>query len=279
MRITLLGTGTPMLELKRQASALLIETGDVKLLFDAGRGVTTQLVRAGIYPQQVDCIFVTHHHHDHIGNLGELLLSAWHNGRARTLNLYGPPGIAEIVAALFDQVYARDIDFELFIEQGRVDIRELVQVNQVSPGLVYAGDKLTVRAEYVDHGNSLGLSRERWPCLGYRAEAEGKVIAISGDAMACDDLDSLARGADVLIQCCYLAEDEINNPEFEPLARYVIASSRQAGQIAARNQVKKLVLTHIRPKSEAMLRSMMQDVRREYDGKVYLGQDLMTIDV
>ena len=164
MRIILLGTGAPMLEPKRQASALLIETGGVKLLFDAGRGVTTQLVSVGIYPQQVDCAFITHHHYDHIGNLGEFLLSAWHNGRARPINLYGPPGTAEIVAALFDQVYARDIDFALFIEQGLVDIRELV-------------------------------------------------------------------------------------------------------------------LTHIRPKSEAMLRSMMQDVRREYDGKVYLGNDLMTIDV
>ena len=279
MRIILLGTGTPLLELKRQASALLIETGDVKLLFDAGRGVTTQLVSAGVYPQQVDCIFITHHHHDHIGNLGEFLLSAWHNGRESPLNLYGPPGTAEIVAALFDQVYARDIAFALFNEQGLVDIRELVQVKQVTPGLVYTGDDLKVRTEYVDHGNRLGLSRERWPCLGYRVEAEGKVIAISGDTVACDGLDSLARGADVLVQCCYLAEDEITHPEFERLAKYVIASSKQAGQIAARNHVKKLVLTHIRPKSEAMLHSMMEDVRREYDGEVYLGKDLMTIDV
>lgn len=279
MRIILLGTGTPMLEPKRQASALLIETQDVKLLFDAGRGVTTQLVSAGIYPQQVDLVFITHHHYDHIGNLGEFLLSAWHNGRTRPLNLYGPPGTVEIVAALFEQVYARDIAFALFNQEGLVDIRDLVQVKQVSSGLVYASDKFRVLTEYVDHGNSLGLSRERWPCLGYRVEAEGKAIAISGDAVACDGLDFLARGADVLVQCCYLAEDEINNPEFERLAKYVIASSKQAGQIAARNQVKKLVLTHIRPKSETMLRSMMQDVRREYDGEVYLGNDLMTIDV
>ena len=279
MRIILLGTGTPLLEPKRQASALLIETGDVKLLFDAGRGVTTQLVSVGIYPQQVDCIFITHHHYDHIGNLGEFLLSAWHNGRERPLNLYGPPGTADIVAALFDQVYARDIAFALFNEAGLVDIRTLVQVKQVSPGLVYADDKCQVLTEYVDHGNSLGLSRERWPCLGYRVEAKGKAVAISGDTVACDGLDSLARGADVLVQCCYLAEDEITDPEFERLAKYVIASSKQAGQIAARNQVKKLVLTHIRPKSEAMLHSMMEDVRREYDGEVHLGNDLMTFDV
>lgn len=43
IRITLLGKGTPILEPERQASALLVEIGEDKLLFDAGRGVTTHL--------------------------------------------------------------------------------------------------------------------------------------------------------------------------------------------------------------------------------------------
>ena len=85
MRITLLGTGTPIPEPKRQASALLVEIGEAKLLFDAGRGVTTQLAKVGIEPQQIDFVFITHHHYDHIGNLGEFLLTSWHNGRQARL--------------------------------------------------------------------------------------------------------------------------------------------------------------------------------------------------
>lgn len=84
---------------------------------------------------------------------------------------------------------------------------------------------------------------------------------------------------DVLIQCCYLAEAEITNPAFARLAKHVIASSGQVGKFAARNEVKKLVLTHIRPKFEAMKRSLVEDVRQDYSGELYLGEDLMVIDI
>ena len=279
MHITLLGTGTPVVDPKRQQSALLVDINDEKLLFDAGRGVTSQMARAGIAPQQVGSVFITHHHYDHICDLGEFLLTAWHSGRATPLNVYGPHGTTQMVAALLNQVYALDIAFALFNVADAVDIRDLVQVTEVRPGWVRDGGKWKVRADYVDHGNSLGLSHEAWPCLGYRLEAEGKVIAISGDTVACAGLDRLAQDADVLVQCCYLAEDEITTPASARQARYVIASSGQVGRIATHAHVKKLVLTHIRPKPEALMRSLLEDVHKDYGGEVVLGEDLMVIDV
>ena len=279
MQIILLGTGTPVLDPTRQQSALLVDINDERLLFDAGRGVTSQMTKVGTQPQQVDSVFITHHHYDHIGNLGEFLLTAWHNGRETPLTIYGPRGTAEIVAALLGQVYARDIAFALFNVADAVDIRDLVQVTEVTSGWAQDSGGWKVCAEYVEHGNSLGLSHEQWPCLGYRLEAEGKVIAVSGDTVACEGLDQLAHGADVLIQCCYLVEDEITTPASERQARYVIASSGQVGKIATRNKVKKLVLTHIRPKSEALMRALVEDVRKDYDGELIVGEDLMVIDV
>jgi len=279
MQIILLGTGTPVLDPTRQQSALLVNLDGKKLLFDAGRGVTSQMARAGIQPQHIDAVFITHHHYDHISDLGEFLLTAWHNGRETPLNIYGPRGTAEIVAALFGRVYARDIAFTLFNEADAVDIRDLVQVTEVASGWTQESGGWKVHAEYVEHGNSLGLSHEQWPCLGYRLEAAGKVIAISGDTVACEGLDQLAYGADVLIQCCYRAEDEITTPAVERQARYVIASSGQVGKIATRNKVKKLLLTHIRPKSEAMMRALIEDVRKDYSGELVVGEDLMVIDV
>jgi len=89
----------------------------------------------------------------------------------------------------------------------------------------------------------------------------------------------LSDRADCLVQCCYLAEAEITDPAFERLAKHVIASSGQVGKIATRNKVRRLVLTHIRPKSETMMRSLVQDVRSAYSGEVLLGEDLMTIEV
>ena len=206
MRLCLLGTGTPILDLQRQATtAILVEIGADRILFDAGRGVTTQLLKQAIPPTTVDTILITHHHYYHICDLGEFLLSAWHNGRVDPIQVFGPHGTAAIVNALFTQVYARDIAFTLFNDPTATDIRQLVQVQDVVPGLVYESAQWRVFAEYVNHGNSLGLSEAEWPCLGYRLEANGKIITIGGDTVACEGLARLAKGADVLVIACYLA--------------------------------------------------------------------------
>ncbi len=279
IRITLLGTGTPVIDPLRQHSSLLIDVDGQKLLFDAGRGVTTQLLQAGTPPQSVDALFITHHHYDHIGNLGEFLLTAWHNGRKTPLPIYGPPGTAAIVTALLTQVYARDIAFTLFMADDTVDIRDLVQVLEVSTGLVCDTGAYRVFAAPVDHGHSLGLTRAEWPCLGYRLEAENKVIAISGDTIDCPGLDQLAHNADCLIHCCYLADAELTTPAFVRMATHIIAAAGAVGQIAARNGVKQLVLTHIRPKSPDLIQSMIDDVRRSYQSMLSVGTDLLVIDL
>jgi ribonuclease Z len=279
IRITLLGTGTPVIDPLRQHASMLVEVDGQKLLFDAGRGVTTQLLQAGTPPQCVDVLFLTHHHYDHIGNLGEFLLTAWHNGRTTPLPVYGPPGTAAIVTALLTQVYARDIAFALFMDKAAVDIRDLVQVYEVNTGLVCDTSIYRVLTAPVDHGHSLGLTREEWPCLGYRIETDDKVIAISGDTIDCPGLDQLAHKADCLIHCCYLADAELTTPAFVRMATHIIAAAGAVGQIAARNGVKRLVLTHIRPKAPALLQSMLADVRRSYQGEVRIGADLMVIDL
>lgn len=279
MQIVLLGTGTPVLDATREHSALLLNVNGEKLLFDAGRSVTTQLLKAGILPQEVAKVFITHHHYDHIGGLGEFLLTAWHNGNKTELDIYGPPGTAEIVSSLLEVVYARDIAFAMFMQPAGVHIREVVRVTEIGAGWVEASPGWRVGVRNVEHGHGLGLTQEEWPCLGYRLEAGGKTVAISGDAVACEGLDQLAQDADVLVQCCFRAESELTEPEIARQAQYVIASSGQAGKIAARNRVKKLVLTHIRPKSGALLHSMLADVRLDFTGEVVLGEDLLTIEV
>jgi ribonuclease Z len=280
MRIFLLGTGTPILDLQRQATtAILIEIGSEKVLFDAGRSVTTQLLIQNIDPTTIDTIFITHHHYDHICNLGEFLLSAWHNGRVHPINVFGPQGTSHIVDALFNQVYARDIAFTLFNENDVTDIRQLVKVKDISPGLVYESEHWRVFTEYVNHGNSLGLSETEWPCLGYRLQANGKTITIGGDTVTCDGLERLAEGADVLILSCYLADKEIRSPDFERLADHIIASSGQVGKIANRADAHKLVLTHFRKKSTELMLSLIEDVRSDYKGELYIGEDGMMIEI
>lgn len=279
MKVTLLGTGGPRPDPHRQGPALVVAIGEERLLFDSGRGVAVQLVRAGVRLADVNPVFITHHHYDHIGDLGDLILSTWLEGRRNPLRVYGPSGIRQVVDGLIDHVYAKDI---MFRSQGEPAVGgwQPVEAVQVDAGVVAETPRWRVTAQRVVHGNGLDIPPELgWVALGYRVEAEGKVLAISGDTIDCDGLDLLAAGADALVQDCYLADAEITNAHAELLARYVHTTSGVVGKIAARNKVKALVLTHFRQKSEELMRSLEADVRRDWDGPLVLGEDLTVFDV
>ncbi len=110
MKITLLGTGGPRPDPDRHGPSAMVQIGDEYLLFDAGRGVVLQMVRAGIPLDQVNPVFVTHHHYDHIGDLADVILTSWLMGRQHDLKIFGPPGTTSVVDALLNQVYDKDIE-------------------------------------------------------------------------------------------------------------------------------------------------------------------------
>jgi ribonuclease Z len=280
MKLTLLGTGGPLPDPTRHGSAAVLQIGDARLLVDAGRGVVLQLARAGIPVDTVGSVLVTHHHYDHIGDLADVILTGWLQGRRRPLRILGPPGTKAIVTALIERVYDRDIAFrskgEHAVEWAPVDTAD------VMTGLVLDGGDWRVLAEPVIHGHGLGYSPDftrRWMCLGYRVEAEGKAVAFSGDCVRCDGLERLAHGVDLLVQCCYMARSELTSPYFTRLARETIACADTAGVIARQAGVKKLVLTHFRPAAKATIEEITADVARDYDGPVVLGSDLMELTI
>lgn len=280
MKLHLLGTGTPILDAARPAStALLVELDSANLLFDAGRGVTMQLLKQGKSPLELDAIFITHHHYDHICDLGEVLLAIWHNGRSHPLPIYGPMGTSSIVAALLGHVYSRDIAFTQAHEPDTLHVHDLFQVIDISPGWSLHSDYGYISAEKMSHGDNLGLSAEQWLCLGYRLEAENKVLAIAGDTVACSGLNKVAQDADALVLSCYLAEAEVAALHSEALVHYIIASSGQVGQIASQANVKSLILTHFRRKSAEMMASLADDVRATFYGSLHIAEDLMVIEI
>src|SRR6185437_8451480 len=77
IRVTLLGTGSPIPEPQRAGPATLVQAADQNLLFDAGRGVTTRLYQLKLSFRKVTPVFITHYHSDHINGLPDLWLSGW----------------------------------------------------------------------------------------------------------------------------------------------------------------------------------------------------------
>ena len=281
-KIVLLGTGGPRPDPNRNATTTLIRLGDENILFDAGRGVVLQLVKAGVPLDRVGPVFITHHHYDHIGDLYDVMLATWMHGRRTPLMIYGPPDTRRIAEAMLTQVFEKDWQWRSMGEPAFGGWKPVV-IEDASPGLVLDTGTWKISADIVEHGDGLGFPASflrRWTCYGYRFEARGKVITISGDTVDCAGLQRLAAGADVLVQCCYMASAEIKNEHFRRVAQYSLAAGDSVGKIAARAGVKTLVLTHHLPrKDESVMQVLAEEVARDFSGRIVIGRDLTEIDL
>ena len=81
IKVTLLGTGAPPPVMNRFGMSTLVEAGSSKLLFDVGRGSAQRLLQAKIALKDIDTVFLTHLHSDHVVGLPDLLLTGWSFGQ------------------------------------------------------------------------------------------------------------------------------------------------------------------------------------------------------
>jgi ribonuclease Z len=77
IKVTLLGTGTPPPAMNRFGPSILVETGGQKFLFDAGRGALQRLAQLRVRWQDVDGVFLTPLHSDHVAGFPDLWLTGW----------------------------------------------------------------------------------------------------------------------------------------------------------------------------------------------------------
>ncbi len=245
-------------------------------MFDIGRGAIQHVAQKGFPMAGIGPLFVSHLHVDHIGELANYLITSWLAGRRKPLRVYGPPGIAGIVDVLIKSVYELDIGFRT---QGETAFGPFIgaEVTEVRAGAVVDAGTYKVSCAEMEHGHGLPfgpLFKQRWVCLAYRVEAEGKVFTFSGDAVMCDPLVEIARGSDLHLQCCYMASSEMQSEHFKGVGKYTLACSDTAGKIAARAGVKRLVLTHFRETTPKLIEEMRADIARDYAGPFEFAEDL-----
>ena len=79
MQLRLLGTGCPSVDYKRFGPANLVSTSQSSILVDCGSGVTQRLKEARVSSADIDALFLTHLHSDHVVDLYQLIISSWHS--------------------------------------------------------------------------------------------------------------------------------------------------------------------------------------------------------
>lgn len=241
MRITTLGTGSPMPDPDRAGPATLVQAAGASLLVDCGRGALMRLVGAGGAVQTIGAVLLTHLHSDHITDLNDVITSRWALSlMPNPLTIVGPEGTRRVV----DRTLAMledDIGYRLAHHD---DLTEGPQVEavEVSDGPVELGiDGLTVTAAPTDHAPVR-------PTVGYRFEADGASAAVVGDTVPCEGVDRLTDGVDIYVQTTVRRDliEAIGVPRLADVLDYH-STIEQAAETAARGGVGTLVLTHLVP--------------------------------
>ena len=94
MLLKILGSGTCVISLKRSSPANYLKIGEKEILVDCGPGTLTQLEKAGVSYKDIDMVFITHYHIDHISDLDALIwVYKWEGlNRNKDLIVVGPVG-------------------------------------------------------------------------------------------------------------------------------------------------------------------------------------------
>ncbi|CAI2719002.1 MBL fold metallo-hydrolase [Nitrospina watsonii] len=245
MKVTILGSGTAFPDLTRNSAGVLLEHEGRRYLIDCGYGTVHQLLRLNITYHDIDGIFFTHHHPDHMCDLIYFLFGSQYPGDPRTndLPIVAAPGFR----AYFDTLMAA-FNHWLVPKTYQVNILEQDEETRDHHGLQVT----TARVQHIE------MSR------GYRFEdARGNSVAISGDTDYHPNMAALGRDADLMVLECA-------TPDAMKVAKH--STPAICGRMAREAGCKTLCLTHFYPPCDDAV--LLEECRREFDGNIVLAEDL-----
>ncbi|MGB6876101.1 MAG: MBL fold metallo-hydrolase [Candidatus Acidiferrales bacterium] len=273
MFVVFLGTGMPAPNPDRQGPSLAIVANGKAYIVDAGTGIVRQAAAAyrngikALWASQLDIAFLTHLHSDHTLGLPDLILTPWVMHRTVPLQLYGPTG-TKAMADNIEKAYAEDIRVRIEGLEHQTTTGHQVVVHEIKPGVVYQDANVKVTAFAVEHGS--------WKeALGYRFDADGKSIVISGDTRPVESVVQACNGCDMLVHEVYSgtpgdAEDAAYFSSFH-------TSAQQLGEIAAKARPKLLAVWHYVPLGNTDQAKMMEEIHQTFHGTVVVANDLDVI--
>ena len=251
MELIVLGSGTGVPSLRRGSPAYAVKAAGRLILLDLGSGACRALLRHDLNFSQVDVIALSHLHPDHVGDLVPFLF-----------------------ASHYALGYTREAPFWLLAARGFRDFHErlkgafgqwveapqgLLRVQELSPEGPdrFEWEDLTIQSAPVNHIHG---------SLAYRLQAHGRSLVYSGDTDVSDSLVELARGADLLVLECanpFKVPGHLTPPE--------------AGALATRAGVARLVLTHFYPTCDEV--DVTKLAAKEFSGEIIRAEDGLRVEV
>ncbi|MFC3079230.1 MBL fold metallo-hydrolase [Phenylobacterium terrae] len=292
LRVAVCGSSAPLPSPDRAKACVAVFAGGKIYVVDVGPESVERLMQWGVPLSQVAGVLITHFHSDHIGDLGELNLQTWAQGRPAPLPVYGGPGVEQVVAG-FNQAYRLDQGYRT-AHHGEANMpaatwalvpRPVALPGPATPakgrtGLVLKDGDLTITAIEVEHAPIE-------PAYAYRFDYKGRSVVITGDTRAHAPLIAASRGADLMlsealarpmIETLEQASAEAGRPRVSAIMHDIQSyhvSPAEAADIADAAGVRLLVLYHLLPAPDNALarRVFVRDLDRARDGAWRLADD------
>ena len=242
-KVVVLGTGTPNADPERSGPSVAIVVDGEAYLVDAGPGVVRRAAAAqrngisALAAERLRRVFITHLHSDHTLGLPDLVFTPWVLERSVPLQVFGPPGTAEMTRHI-SAAWEADIRNRIDGLEPANETGYRVNATEVRPGIVYKDSLVTVRAFAVPHGD--------WAVsFGYRFETPDRVIVVSGDTRASDAVVDACQGCDILVHEVF-SETQFRTrpPQWQRYHARAHTSTSELAAIARRARPRLLVLYH-----------------------------------
>ncbi len=251
MELTVIGSGTGVPSLRRGSPCLAVRAAGKVVLLDLGAGTLRSMLKWGLDFNQIDILALSHRHPDHVGDLVPFFFASRYAlgyTRKEPFWLLAATGFAGFHARLKEA-------FGDWVEPpaGLMQLREL---SPESPDEVW-WEGLAVKSAPADHIEG---------SLAYRLEAESRAVVYSGDTDMSDSLVALAQGADLLV--------------LEAAMPYKVPGHLtpvEAGRLAARAGVRRLLLTHFYPPCDEV--DVAALAAQEFAGDILRAEDGLKIMV
>jgi ribonuclease Z len=261
--VLFVGTAASAPSSQRGLPAVLVRRGGDRLLFDCGEGTQRQLLRStGLV--ELEDIFLTHFHADHVLGLPGMLKTFSLRQRERPLTVYGPAGLRSLFAALRpivgrvgfpldlvelepnDELERDGYRIAAYATDHGVPALGFAIVEDSRPGVF---DPERAKALGVTPGPDFGRLQEGETVSGVQPDQvmgeprRGRRLVIAGDTAPCEMTRLVAFEADLLVHEATFLEEEADRA-----AETRHSTARQAAELAAAAGVGMLALTHISPR-------------------------------
>lgn len=282
--VVTVGTGTPLPGERAQTGTAIFVNGYF-FMFDVGAGVVHKSENLRLPLNELDGIFLTHYHSDHMMDLPNMISRSWVLGRKDDLHIYGPDGLNTIVQATNDLL---SIENQYRVDHHGTEIMDISKaigvpheynIAQESTEVVFQQDEITITAFDVDH-------EPIEPAVGYVIEYKDKKVVLSGDTKKNDLVEEMAQNCDLLIHDIMLMSvqqmlvEELREVEMYRNAKIITdiqdyhTSPGEAVDLAQNANVKRLVLNHLAPAPDnIVLKRLYKKELKGYNGPIHLAND------